>query len=61
MRMCLGCRTSRPKHELIRINGDAQERGYYVCNDPECIGRVLKNKKLGSSIKEALTNLEGKG
>ncbi|GEM_PF-4356956 len=60
MRMCLGCRTSRPKNELIRINGDAQERGYYVCDDPDCIARLLKNKRLGNSLKEALTELEGK-
>jgi len=58
--MCLACRTSRPKHELIRINGDAQERGYYVCNDPDCISRLLKNKKLSDRLKEALTELEGK-
>jgi len=61
MRMCLGCRISRPKNELIRINGDAQERGYYVCDDPECIAKVLKNKKLKASLKEALTEFEGKG
>jgi len=45
---------------LIRINGDAQERGYYVCDDPDCIARLLKNKRLGNSLKEALTELEGK-
>ncbi|MDO4938401.1 MAG: YlxR family protein [Lachnospiraceae bacterium] len=58
MRMCLACRKRRPKSELIRINGNAAERGVYVCNDPECTGRLMKSKKTGSQLKEALANLE---
>ena len=58
MRMCLACRTRRPKNELIRINGNSPDRGKYVCNDPECISKLMKNKKTSSQIKEALANLE---
>ena len=58
MRMCLACRISRPKNELIRINGDDTGRGAYVCNDPVCIDKLRKNKKLSSSLKEALAELE---
>lgn len=58
MRMCLACRTRRPKNDLIRINGDAEERGSYVCNDPACIEKLMKNKRLSTSLKEALNNLE---
>ncbi len=48
MRTCVGCRTVRPKRELVRVvrdpggelrvdhAGTASGRGAYVCLDPGC-------------------------
>ena len=57
MRMCIACRTMRPKEELLRIvsseDGVAldptykvQSRGCYLCPDPKCVARALKIKAL---------------
>jgi len=54
MRMCLSCRTMKPKKDLIRIvlsqdnkvlmdlTGKKNGRGAYICDDLECF---LKDKK----------------
>lgn len=55
--MCVSCRQMFPKNQLLRIacidgkvvldkSGKAGGRGAYVCNNPDCIGRALKNKGL---------------
>lgn len=55
-RMCVSCRQMHPKTELLRLvataeggvsldkSGKAGGRGVYICDNPECIGRTLKNK-----------------
>lgn len=55
MRKCIGCNTSRPKNELIRIacyegqvtvdlTGKAKGRGVYICRDGECLDKAVKRK-----------------
>ena len=58
MRMCVGCRESKPKRELIRVvrapdgtvsmdpGGKKPGRGAYVCPDPECLKRARKARAL---------------
>ena len=56
MRQCLGCREMKPKRELIRavkspegdisldFKGKKSGRGAYVCSDPECLKKAIKNR-----------------
>ena len=58
MRMCVGCREMKEKRELIRIvrtpdgdtlidgTGKKSGRGAYVCRNPECLKRAIKQKQL---------------
>lgn len=58
MRMCVGCREMKPKKELLRVvrspegavsidvTGRRPGRGAYVCHDPECLKRAIKQKQL---------------
>lgn len=58
LRMCLGCQTSKPKKELIRIvrdtegsisldfTGKKNGRGAYICLNNECFKMVWKAHKL---------------
>ena len=62
MRRCVGCMESKPKNELVRIvldgeeirldlTGKANGRGAYVCPDPDCVAKAVKNKGLQRSFK----------
>ena len=65
MRTCLGCRSRRPKRELVRLVRRAdgtvavdaaargQGRGAYVCADAGCVERALKAGKLSHAFREA--------
>lgn len=65
MRKCVGCNTSKPKEELIRIaffegemtidtTGKAKGRGVYLCkNQSQCIENAIKRKALQRSFPEA--------
>lgn len=55
MRMCIACREMKPKKEMLRIvksgdkifldkTGRANGRGAYICNNPECIKKLSKQK-----------------
>lgn len=55
MRKCIGCNTSKPKKELLRVacyegeitidlTGRAKGRGVYVCKDKECLKKIIKKK-----------------
>lgn len=58
MRQCIGCQTSRPKKELVRVVrspageigidlvGKKPGRGAYICPDPECLKKAQKKKAL---------------
>jgi len=62
-RMCLGCRQMKPKTELIRIvkspqgeisadnTGKKPGRGAYVCNNENCLKRVIKSNALARAFK----------
>lgn len=62
-RMCLGCQTSRPKKELVRIvrspegefsvdfTGKKPGRGAYICNNLECLAKAKKSHGLERSFK----------
>ena len=66
-RMCIVCKTMRPKAELIRIvrtpegimqfdrSGKLNGRGAYICDNAECVEKCLKKKMLNKAFK---TNIE---
>ena len=57
-RTCIGCNSQKNKNELIRIvknkdgvisidrTGKANGRGAYICNNVECLEKVVKSKRL---------------
>ena len=57
-RTCMGCNSKKDKKELIRIvrdkqgninidkTGKQEGRGAYICNDIQCLEKVIKSKKL---------------
>lgn len=59
----MGCRTPKNKTDLIRIvrtpegqvkvdsTGKANGRGAYLCRDPECLKKALKQKALQRALK----------
>jgi predicted RNA-binding protein YlxR (DUF448 family) len=63
MRRCVGCGESKPKKELIRIvktpenefvidtTGKQNGRGAYICNNPECLEKSIRNHGLERSFK----------
>ena len=63
IRTCLGCRTSRPKHELVRlvrrvdgrvvVDASGPGRGAYVCAEPGCVEKALKVGRLGHAFRAA--------
>ena len=58
VRMCVGCGGHKNKTELIRVVrnkegeisldlvGKAPGRGAYLCNNPECLKKAIKAKRL---------------
>jgi len=64
MRMCVGCRTRKPKKELIRVvrlasdgtirldpTGKASGRGAYLCMDnTDCLKKAVKSRALERSL-----------
>lgn len=62
MRRCIGCMTSKEKHELVRIagfegqlrvdlTGKAKGRGAYLCmSSPDCWEKAYKRKALERSL-----------
>lgn len=57
-RTCIGCNVQKNKGDLIRIvlnkegeinidkTGKANGRGAYICNNIECLEKMIKSKKL---------------
>jgi hypothetical protein len=66
MRKCIGCQTSRPKKELVRVVrgpdgtisidpvGKKPGRGAYLCPDPQCLTQAQKRKALERSFEQAV-------
>lgn len=62
-RTCIICRKKEEKKTFFRLcqreekyywdkTGKAQARGYYVCADKECLGRLAKHKKIKVEVKD---------
>jgi len=57
-RTCMGCNEKKPKKEFIRIvknkgneinidrTGKMQGRGAYICDDIQCLEKLIKSKRL---------------
>ena len=75
-RTCIGCNQKKNKDELIRIVKKADNEifidkeckkegsGAYVCNNAECVNKLIKNNKIGKIFKieissEVYENLRG--
>ncbi len=66
-RMCVGCRTLRPKREMLRIvlnkngecfadpTGKAPGRGAYICKNIACVDEARKNKAFSHSFKQGVS------
>ncbi|NLJ24342.1 MAG: YlxR family protein [Firmicutes bacterium] len=61
-RTCIGCRTVRPKRDLVRIvrtpegdvlldfTGKRSGRGAYVCTDESCVEQAFRKKQLERAL-----------
>ena len=67
LRMCIACKETKPKKELIRIvkfednfsvdfTGKANGRGTYICNNDDCFDKLCKNKLLNKAYKQNIDN-----
>ncbi len=66
MRTCISCKQCKPKKDLIRIvknnddflldkSGKLNGRGAYICNNQECIEKLIKNKLLNKTFKQNIS------
>ena len=67
LRMCIACRSELPKKEMLRIvrdkqgnisldfTGKAAGRGAYICDNPDCIAKCVKNKLVGKALDVSLS------
>ncbi len=75
-RTCMGCNSKRDKKELIRVvknkeneisidkTGKRPGRGAYLCDDIQCLEKVIKSKRLEKVLdmkisEEIYENLRG--
>ena len=66
-RTCIGCNEVKDKNDLIRIvknkegnifvdkTGKANGRGAYICNNMECLEKMIKTKKLERTFEIAIS------
>ncbi|HET90907.1 MAG TPA: YlxR family protein [Chloroflexi bacterium] len=66
-RMCIACRTTRPKRELVRVvrtpdgavivdeTGKQNGRGAYLCRQQRCWDRALARDQLARALNVTLT------
>ena len=66
VRQCVGCQEMKNKKEMIRVirtneqeflldtTGKKNGRGAYLCPDPECFEKAVKNKGLERSFRQAI-------
>ncbi|MBE3597992.1 MAG: YlxR family protein [Limnochordaceae bacterium] len=66
MRTCVGCRTVRPKREMIRIvrtpegsvvvdpTGKRSGRGAYICPRPECLDAARRGRQLERALEHPI-------
>ena len=67
-RMCMGCNTKKDKKELIRIvaskdgnitidkTGKLSGRGAYICDDIQCLEKLIKTKRLEKVFDMKISN-----
>lgn len=67
LRTCMGCNEKKPKKELIRIvknkdgiitideTGKQEGRGAYICNNIECLEKVVKSKRLERTLEKEIS------
>jgi predicted RNA-binding protein YlxR (DUF448 family) len=67
-RTCVGCNTKKEKKELIRIvkskegkldvdkTGKLPGRGAYLCDNPECLEKAKKSKRLERTLECQITD-----
>ena len=65
--MCIACREKKDKKSLIRVvcnkegeisldfTGKKAGRGAYICNDINCINKLIKNKLLNKAFETAVS------
>ena len=75
-RTCMGCNIKKDKKDLVRIvknkeneisidkTGKQEGRGAYICNDIQCLEKVIKSKRLEKALdikisEEIYENLRG--
>lgn len=68
MRTCVGCRTVRPKRELIRIvrdpdgevhidgTGKKSGRGAYICPSSDCLKKAFSERRLERALQRPVPN-----
>lgn len=66
-RTCIGCNVQKNKGDLIRIvlnkegeinidkTGKANGRGAYICNNIECLEKMIKSKKLERNFERKIS------
>ena len=67
LRMCCGCRTHRPKNELVRVvrspegevsldlTGRKNGRGAYVCPNCSCLQKAQKQRALERALQSPVS------
>jgi uncharacterized protein len=64
--MCIACRESKPKKELVRVvadegalsadeTGKAHGRGAYICPDVECLEKAKKTKAFDRALETSMS------
>ena len=65
--MCIACREKKDKKSLIRVvcnkegeisldfTGKKAGRGAYICNDINCINKLIKNKLLNKAFETSVS------
>ena len=67
-RTCMGCNQKKDKKELIRIvknknneisvdrTGKKEGRGAYICDDVNCLDKLIKSKRLEKVFEMSISN-----
>ena len=67
LRTCMGCNDKKPRKELIRIvknkdgiitideTGKQEGRGAYICNNIDCLEKVVKSKRLERALEKEIS------
>ena len=67
-RTCMGCNEKKDKKELIRIvknkdneisidkTGKKEGRGAYICNNVNCLDKLIKSKRLEKVFEMSISN-----